>query len=82
MAKMGMRKESGRFDILWLADGFAQGRENPLIQAVDPRMDRQFLATLPCVFNDGGAGYVAGLGKDIEFTQAVEALAVIEGVEF
>lgn len=44
-------------------------------------MDGKLLAAFPCVFDDGGAGHVAGLGEDVEFAEAVEALGVSERIE-
>jgi hypothetical protein len=45
-------------------------------------VDGESLASFPCVFDDGRAGDVAGLGEDVEFAKAVEALVFLERVEF
>ena len=45
-------------------------------------MNSERLCTFPCVFDDGGACDVACLREDVEFAKAIEALVVLEGVEF
>lgn len=47
--------------------------DDSVVEAVDPAVDADFLAALPSVFENRGAGDVAGLGEDVEFTEAVHS---------
>ncbi len=63
-------------------DGRAKWSDATAIEAVDPTVNRDFLTALPSIFNDGGAGDVAGLGEDVEFTEAVKRSMWIERIKF
>ena len=78
MAKISERKESPRFDVLRAMDRLPQRSENPLVEAVDPGMDRDFLTSLPSILDDRGAGDVAALGKDVEFAKSIELRSTFE----
>ena len=41
------------------------------VEAVDPAVDGDFLAAFPCVFENGGLGDMAGLGKHVEFAKPI-----------
>ena len=66
----------------WLGDGGAERGDAPAIEAIDPRVNGNLLAAFPRILKDCGAGDVAGLGKDVEFAEAVNGGLGIEGVEF
>lgn len=45
--------------------------DDTVVEAVDPAVDADFLAAVPSVFENRGAGDVACLGEDIELAEAV-----------
>ena len=45
-------------------------------------MNGEKLSTFPSVFDNGSACDMARLREDVEFAKAIEALVVLEGVEF
>ena len=55
-------------------DGGFQVAEEAVFQAIDPAVDGEFLASLPCVAGNGGLADVGDLFDDVEFAEAVGGL--------
>ena len=66
----------------FFADVRDEGFDDAVVEAVDPAVDGDLLATCPGVFDDGGACDMAGLGEHIEFAESVGGGLGRKGVEF
>ena len=65
----------------FFADVRDEGFDDAVVEAVDPAVDGDLLATCPGVFDDGGACDMAGLGEHIEFAESVGGGLGRKGVE-
>lgn len=63
-------------------DRVGERGDQAAVEAVNPAVDRDFLAAHPGVFEDGGVGDVAGLGEHVEFAEPVHGGLRFEGFQF
>src|ERR1700743_297253 len=59
------------------ADGHTDLLQHAALQAVDPAMDREGLATPPGIEHDGGAAYVQHLLDDVELAEPVQTRLLV-----
>jgi len=63
-----------RLHFLKVGNGEVQVPQQPVLEPVDPAVDRQFLATIPCVAGDRGLADVGNLLDDIQLAKPVGCL--------
>ena len=71
-----------RFDVVRSIDRVGQNGDQPLIEAVNPAVNRNLLTPCPSVFQNGRAGDVFGLMHDVQFAKAINSRLRFERLQF
>lgn len=59
-------------------DGLAQNTDPTIVEAVDPTMDTQRLASFPGIFDDRSPGQILCVGDDVQFAEAIHRFFMLQ----